>query len=70
MRAIECRCENVTLSALHKMCPGFKLRRFATGFRVERHVSWKPCAKGLDRYVISCLVGVSEMSAQSAATCV
>ncbi len=38
---------------------------FCYGFWVE-HVSWKWCA----RCVFSCLVGVSEMSAQSAATCI
>ncbi len=39
------------------------------GFRVERHVSWKRCAAGFE-IRFSCLVGVSKMSAPSAATCI
>ncbi len=43
------------------------VQRFATVSGFERHVSWKRCATGFE-ISFSCLVGVSKISAQSAAT--
>ncbi len=63
------RCSLLTLVYLR---PGARSNSdrcptFCYGFRFERHVSWNGVQRG-SRYVFSCLVGVSKMSAQSAAT--
>ncbi len=47
----------------------FKLKRFATVSGLNDMFTGNGVQRGL-RYVFSCLVGVSEMSAQSAATCI